>query len=231
MFKEDLIKEVFRSFFGDRISQVAACGSIVNGRSNASSDLDLLLVLKDHSDEDLVLCRKVAQRLSSEYKIDLSLQYLDELPANAADFQDGAKGCLALTYISSAHFLIGENIFKAMFSSLAKEDLQRSAIKSVGDYLHQMYGELFESPEDTDVLRTRAFKYLCRSIIDSFIYYAPTDMEPYKKLDKAAVLQRGIADDKIGHIVKNISITSPVILMVKAIENIHRQLWQDLSPQ
>src|SRR6266702_5278722 len=96
IFKEDVIRETFEELFGGRIICLAACGSIVNGRSSAISDLDLLLVLDTYQPNDLSLGRQAVQSLHN-YSVDLSLQYANELPIMPEDFQDGSKTSLALT--------------------------------------------------------------------------------------------------------------------------------------
>lgn len=228
VFRKEVIRETFERTFGDRIAFICAAGSIVHGRATPISDLDLMLVLDTYHQNDIQLCRQVVQSLNEHYHlVGISLQYLDELPANPEDVQDGSKSSLALTYINSAHVIAGKNIYSDLFERLPQRTLQRSIIRTLEEYLHKMYDMSFNSNEDDEAFKAAAFKFLTRSIIDVMLYYNPSDMAPYDKLTKQQVLERYKALPQIKHITANIDENTPPTAMVQAIRAIVIHLKKD----
>lgn len=224
VFDEAEIKTAFTKEFGANISHLAAAGSIVNGRSNASSDLDLLLILKSRNKNDLLKCRSVVQNLNT-YKIDLSLKYLEELPHDPVDYQDGPRTSLCLAYISSAHFIIGKNIFTDVIMTLPVYEFRKSIIHAVGEYLMRMESSFFTSKDNEWAeLQKQSYKYLTRIIIDVQLFFNPSDMGPYKLLKRDEMLQLGKSDSRIGHYLDSITEESPAEEIIIAMAHLHRYL-------
>lgn len=230
-FNETSIKKAFVSKFADRITHLAAAGSIVNGRSNQSSDLDLLIVLKSREPNDLTACRETVQSLS-EYKIDLSLKYLDELPKQPEHFQDGPRTALAFAYINSAHFIIGTNdVFNDLFSRLSRYEFQRSILHAVGEYIMRMESMFFTSSDnDLSAVQKQCFKYMTRIIIDTQLFFAPSDMLPYKRLTRPEMLRTGKDDKRIGIFLVDINEDSTPVQLIAAMSSMYIYLKENLLP-
>lgn len=223
-FKETEIKKAFSLRFGDRISHLAAAGSIVNERSNHSSDLDLLLILHGQEEGDLVLCREAVRSLAM-YKIDLSLKYLNELPDKAEDFQDGPRTSLCLAYMSSAHFIIGNNIFTEILHSLPLNEFRKSIIHAVGEYLMRMESAYFTADKTTlNELQKQCFKYLTRIIIDVQLFFSPSDMGPYKLLKRPEMLALGKEDPRISRYIAPITEESSPENLINTMALLYRYL-------
>ncbi len=224
-FKVDTIREAFEHFFGSRVIFVCAAGSVVHGRATLTSDIDLMLVLDTHYSSDIALCRSVVRVLGKYYYfVGISLQYLDELPVDPEDVQDGSKGCLALAYINSAYVIMGKNVYKELFRRLPDRAFQRSIIRTLEEYLHRMYALAFNYDEDDEEFKAEALKFLTRSIIDAMLYYHPGDMEPYDKLTHQQILDQFRCSPEIEHITAGITIDSTPIEMVQAMREIIIQL-------
>jgi len=223
-FNKEAIKTAFVDEFGDRITHLAAAGSIVNGRSNHSSDLDLLLIIKNRDKDDLVKCRTVVQGLTP-YKIDLSLKYLEELPKNAADYQDGPRTSLCLAYISSALFIIGENHFTEVLKTLPIYEFRKSIIHAVGEYLMRMESLFFTSDKDDQAeVQKQSYKYLTRIIIDVQLFFKPSDMGPYKLLTRDEMLGLGKQDNRISQYLASITEQSAAEDIIAAMAQLHKYL-------
>lgn len=179
--------------FSVRIVSLVTYGSVVNERSGAHSDVDFFLMLDKNlkSTADIEILNQVVRRYSS-VTIDLSLQYLDEQPRCACDFQDGTKGPLALSYLASATVLIGDNIFIDLLASLSIDEYRKSIKETVRYYLDTMRREAIANGFESDVFAKRVHKYVSRTLIDAFLFDKKADMAAFKglKLDEVIVLAR-----------------------------------------
>ncbi|MGE4536936.1 MAG: hypothetical protein AB7D37_07650 [Desulfovibrio sp.] len=174
----ECIKELFGSRFQERCICLLGYGSAFNERYDLSSDIDLFVVLDTAAQGDMDLLGLISS--NSRPLLDISLAYKSELPlSNPELFCDGSKTCLALAYLSSATVLLGNNIFKSMFTALSDEQLKVSILISVSRYISKMRNErLNYSKQGLSYVK----KYLARVLIDVMIYYCRSDMSPYKKL-------------------------------------------------
>lgn len=226
--KESEVAQAFEHIFHSRIVCLLAYGSIANGRSTAASDLDLLLLLDTYSAQDLLLCRQAIGPLRG-YSLDLSLQYLDEMPDQPQNFRDGTKGCLALAYLSSARVLVGTNIPKQIFDQLSPYELRRSIISTLEEYVQRMYTQAIASEDIDGAFKTATFKYLTRSIVDAMLYYQPSDMAPYMRWTRPEILERSRSDPRLNAITGSLTVDSPALDMVQAMHAITIQLKGDFS--
>lgn len=229
-FNEDEIKACFLEFFHERITHLAAAGSVVNGRSDKSSDLDLLLVLDTRMENDVAKCRQIVQTLST-YTIDLSLKYLDELPTKPEHFQDGPRTPLSLAYISSARFIIGTNeVFSTLLAKLSTYEFQRSVLHAVGEYVMRMESAYFTSSEsDLPIVQHQCFKYMTRIIIDVQLFFSPSDMGPYKQLTRPEMLKLGKSDKRISTFLEGVSDSSSPETLITSMNAMHRYLVENLE--
>jgi len=115
------------------------------------------------------------------------VNYHDELPERPRDFSDGSKSSLALTYLSSAQVISGSNIFKGMLDELEVNDLRESIIKSLGYYVDLLQRKAVSKRSDDPGLQHLVERYFHRSIVDSAIFYSPSDMTPYKSIQVSEV--------------------------------------------
>ena len=187
-FNPDILKATFLEYFGSRLDFLCAAGSVVHNRSTSKSDIDLMIVLSSYEESDISICRRVVKDLGM--KVDLSLQYYDELPINPEYVHDGYKTSVALTYINSAYTIYGNNPFSKLFKKLPKEILQRSIIEILDGYLHTLYAKAFECDNDNLEYRETAFKFLTRTMIDVILYYQTTDNSRFEPLSKKEIFHQ-----------------------------------------
>lgn len=186
-----------------------AYGSVINNRATKSSDIDLFLLLDEFNAADISNCNSIIRNYKN---VDLSLQYLDQLPKDPSLIQDGTKGASSLVYLSSAETLLGKNIFHRLFRQMPKTKMKAALKITINQYLLRMRTFTI-SCTDSEECRNTCLKYFTRLLVDIMLYHEGGDMYSFKTLSKKEI---------VGQAVRKNYITS------KAAKNIERSTCIDI---
>ncbi len=163
--------------FDSRIISLIFFGSQRYKRSKIGSDYDLYFVLDSYDIGDINLIYLIIK--NSDINIDLTIQYLDQMPINPNYFQDGSMGCFALDYLALGECLMGKNIFKKYSQNIDKNHHKSSILRKINEYAYRYRRELITLDLSEEYLLKFTKKYLSRLIIDIFLYW---ELYPLSKL-------------------------------------------------
>lgn len=213
-YQPDAIAAAFDGQFDTRIDFLLAYGSVVHGYPRGSSDLDLFLMLKDRDYKDIEKSREAVVRLGG-FVVDLSMQYTEELPENPKNFRDGTKGCLALTYLSAADTILGENVFPTMLESIEARDMRKSICDTVRVYSDRVVMKSVAHGESA-WMRDFTIKYFSRTLVDALMFFEPSDMEPYNKLIEDEILAIAAEHPILGEYLQGVDLQETSVFDIAA---------------
>ena len=190
---KSFVDEVVRTFESDSISAILYYGSRAYDRFHATSDYDLMVLIKSNKNpRDLIKIGKIANKYPN---FDITFRYLSDIESIGWDkFRHGSHGIFFMHVLAGSTILYGDNIFARKLAHIDPVAYKQALNEQIEDYFWRLNHWAVNDAENicNDIAKYQ--KYIARIIQDMLVYHGDISYQEINHCQDIDLFGKYVAD-------------------------------------